>query len=576
MINTDNTADYIHQTAAAVENGEWDKAQQLAGEFVKDYPENFDAQQLAGVVAFTLGHAKAAFEHFSKATQLASNPTLAAAAWCGIGQVHLLQETSPQHAEAAFYRALSLVNEFPQALAGLAEAFNRQSRWQEAEKIAIRAKELGVREARLETTLGYALMGQDRIDEALQAFERGLSLEPDSYELQVGIATVAVNRGDFETSERIYRDIMSKLPRFPIYERISTLKKFSNGDPDIVLMEQRLSELPDDAPSPVRSDLHFALAKAYDDIEDTKRASHHLQKGNELEKEGVVFDPERENEQAERIEQLVTKQFIQRYSGSGAADIKPIFIVSLPRSGSTLTEQMLASHSRIHGGGELGYIARLAIALGEKWINRPNYPDMAVDEVHADLREAGHEYAQQTAKFRLLQSHFTDKSLGNHRYIGLIPLLLPDAKILHLRRHPLAVALGLYRMRFASGIAYSNDLEHISHHYKAYARIMDHWRRTAPDAFIDIYYEALVENPERELRRIFDYVGLDFEPGCLEFYKLKRPVRTASVVQVRKPLDHTRLTRHERYQELLEPAANSLAEEISRYESELHAHLAKS
>lgn len=570
-------AETLYQDAlAAILDSDMERAHELATTLCKVSPEDFDNHQIAGVSALSLGHTQTAFKHFSEAVRLADTPPLSAVAWCGIGQTHLMQESPPQQAESAFRRALSLVCEFPPALAGLAEALNRQARRHEAEHTALRAHELGFQNAQLETTLGYALLGQDKIEEALEAFKHGQTMEPTAYEPRIGMATVAVYRGDFETSERIYREIMVALPRYPIYERLASLKTFSADDPDIQMMVQRLSELPEDAPLSVRADIHFALAKSYDDIDDIEHATMHLQKGNHLEHQRMPFDPERDQERARRIMRLVTDEFVKRYTNGGLTDIRPIFIVSLPRSGSTLTEQMLASHSRIRGGGELGFLAQVASALGAKWAARSDFPNMETGAAQTDLREAAHEYAGLTASLRLVQPYFTDKSLGNFRYIGLIPMMLPDARIVHVRRHPLAIALSLYRLRFARGIDYSSDLDHIVHNYQTYARLMAHWKRTVPNTFTEVYYEALISDPERELRHILEYIGLEFEPACLEFYRLKRPVRTASVVQVRQPLDHSGLDRHKRYQKLLHPVAEALAKEISIYEHELAAHLAKS
>ncbi|MGH6716911.1 MAG: sulfotransferase family protein, partial [Bradyrhizobium sp.] len=335
------------------------------------------------------------------------------------------------------------------------------------------------------------------------------------------------------------------------------------------LMQRCLASLPATAPPSARSDLHFALAKAWDDVGDIAQASAQLRAGNRLEREHIRYDPDENEARMRRITELFTRDFIHRYEDAGFVGIAPVFVISLPRSGSTLMEQMLASHSQVQGGGEIAHFSRVATALSLNWGARSDFPDIAADAARTDLRESGREYARLTARLRLFSPHFTDKSLVNLLYVGLIRMMLPEAKIVHMRRHPLATALGLYRRRFTRAIGYSFDLDDIVRYYRAYTRLMAHWREVAPEAFVEVFYEELVADPERELRRVLDYIGLAFEPACLEFYKLERPVRTASVIQVRRPLDQSGLARHERYRELLAPVAEGLAEEITAYERAL-------
>lgn len=562
-----NTAELRERTLAAMRGTDAERAHALAAELCRAAPENYEHQQMAGVTGLSSGRADEASVHFSNAVRLAADPLYAAAAWGGIGQACLMREDA-EEAEAAFRRALSLAPRFAPVLAGLAEALVRRGRHSEAEKISRQARELGENGAKLHVTLGQALLGQDKVAEAEEAFQTARALDPEASEPHFSLGIVAKVRGRLEEAQKIYREVLSVNPEYPGYVQLAELKTFTAEDEDIALMYRCLEELPETAPPSARSDLHFALAKAWDDIGDIGRASEHLRAGNRLERERIRYDLDKNEARMQRIAELFSRDFIHRYEDAGFAGISPVFVVSLPRSGSTLMEQMLASHSQIQGGGEIAHFGRVATALSLRWGAREDFPDIDAEAARTDLRESGREYAGLTARLRLLSPYFTDKSLINLLYIGLIRMMLPEAKIVHMRRHPLATALGIYRQRFTRAIGYSFDLEQIVRYYKAYSKLMTHWRQAAPEAFIEVFYETLVANPERELRRVLEYIGLEFEPACLEFYKLDRPVRTASVGQVRRPLDERGLARHERYRELLAPVVEGLAEEIAAYEKE--------
>lgn len=570
-----NRPDLLERAIAAMDAGDAERAYPIAMALCEAAPTDFQPHQLAGLAALDTSQPTRALQHFAQAVRNASSPALAAAAWCGIGQAHMLLE-NPENAEAAFRRALSLAPTFGPAMSGVAEAIVRMGRHFEAEQAGKRALELGVTDPRLHVALGYAYLGQERLDDAETEFRAAIALDPEAPEPQFGLGTIAKVLGRMDDANSIYRRVLTRVPDYPGYDQLAGLKKFTPEDEDIVWFESRFAELAPDASRAARADLHFALAKAYDDTGNIAQAVRHLKLGNELERERISFDPENDERRTQRIIGFLNRQFLENYMSYGLTGVRPVFIVSLPRSGSTLTEQMLASHSQIRGGGELGYLARVATELGALWGARPDFPEMDITESATQLRDAAREYARLTAALRLVQPYFTDKSLNNYLYIGLIRAMLPDARIIHVRRHPLATALGLHRQRFARGIGYSTDLGLIARHYRDYTRLMDHWRATVPEAFIELHYEALISDPEREIRRILDYLELEFEPACLEFYKLNRPVRTASVTQVRRPIDERGLVRHERYESLLRPVAESLREEIAAYEADLAQAVYKS
>lgn len=559
------------QAFEALEGTDAERAWQLASRLAASDADNYESRQLAGATALDALHPVEAITHFVAASRLAQRPDLTAAAITGIGRAHLLLEDALQ-AEAAFRRALSLRVEFPPALAGLAEALGQQGRHEEAEQAARRALELGVDITSVHLALTHALMGLDRLDEAEATLRRARELDPEHPAVRFAAGGLAKFRGQLDEARRIYGEVLEAFPDYPGYGQLAALKTYGAEDPELEALEQRLARLPGDGDFAARVDLHFALAKMYDDAGLPGKAIPHLRAGNEMETARMRYDVEAAEERMRRFARLFTRERVTRLGEeAGMRSLQPIFVVSLPRSGSTLTEQMLASHSQIRGGGELRHFTQVANALGLRWGSRSDFPDVDPDDARNDLREAAREYASLTASLRLVHPRFTDKSLSNFFYIGLIRMMLPDAHIVYVRRHPLATAFGLYRQQMGRGTGYSSDLGQIVRYYRAHAALMQHWRETVPEAFIEVQYEALVCEPERELRRIFDYLGLEFEPQCLEYYSLDRPVRTISLAQVREPLNRRGLTRHESYSELLQPVATELAEEIAAYEAELAA-----
>jgi tetratricopeptide (TPR) repeat protein len=565
-----DTATLYAQTLEAMRGPDAEKAYALASNLSHTAPENGEYQRMAGVSALAAQRAAEARGHFSQALRLDPGSYGSVAAWSGIAHAALIDD-DPESAASLFRRALSLEPQFAPALAGLGQALVMRGQSKAGEDTLRRALALGMNSAKVQTFLARALLDRDEISAAEAALQSALELDPGAVPPRFLLGTVAKVEGRLEEARQIYRAVLGEHPWYSGYGEFAALKTFVDSDEDFALMLEALDALPESSPAAARADLHFALAKAYDDIGDIGRASEHLHAANAIELERVSRKTRTAKGTARmgRIEKIFTRTFIKRNEATGFVGVSPIFVVSLPRSGSTLMEQMLASHSRINGGGELAHFSEVANTLSLRWGAREDFPDIPDRIAASDLREAGREYGSLTARLRLLTPYFTDKSLMNFQYIGLIRMMLPEAKVVHMRRHPLAVALGLYRQRFARAIDYSFDLDEIVRHYRAYATLMAHWRAVVPQAFIEVFYEALVGDPERELRRVFDYLGLDFEPASLDFHRLERPVQTASVAQVREPLNTRGIHRHERYSKLLAPVAEALAEDISDYERAL-------
>ncbi|MGH7744656.1 MAG: sulfotransferase family protein, partial [Candidatus Dormibacteria bacterium] len=237
-------------------------------------------------------------------------------------------------------------------------------------------------------------------------------------------------------------------------------------------------------------------------------------------------------------------------------------------SGTTLTEQILASHSQVQGGGELTGIIRVAKELGKTWESRGNLAPGSDEMVAQDLRQAAARYTDMTSHLWRKRSRFTDKMPMNFLYIGVIHLLFPKARIVYCRRNPIATCLSCYQILFGTGnILYSYDLTELGQVYKIHERIMEHWLKVLPERVLEVEYEQLVERPETEINRMLEFCGLEFEPACLDFHSLDRPIATASLVQVRKPIYKTSVDHWKNYETFLEPLFNALGLNASNGDS---------
>lgn len=560
----------IEEALAAFRRDDAAESWRLAQQATKQMPDSYDAHNIAGAAALSAGVFRSAIVHYAAAIRLISDPAIQAVNWLGVGRARMgLGELEP--ALVAFRRGLSLNPTLLPLKIDTAMALHALGSHQEAEVLARDVLKSQPGNPHCLVILGASLLKQDRFEEA-----RTLLLPLQNHpvvgiEARHHLATMRKIEGDIDGALADIRALLEEVPNFPAWAEFVQLKKFSNrGDPDFQRLHLRELELKT-ANSMERIDLLFALGKAYDDLAEPEQAIEYLREANRLERVLKPYTPEEDEARMTRIAELFRREFITAYPEAGLRGLNPIFVISMPRSGSTLTEQMIAAHSKVRGGGEIGHFAQVATQLSLKWGTRDDFPKIDSRIAVSDLREAAQTYSNLTTKLALLHPYFTDKSLHNFLYVGLIRMMLPDAHIIHVRRHPLATALGVYRQRFAQAVRYGYNLEDFARYYRAYSQLMDHWRATVPEGFIEVFYERLIDHPEQELRRIFEYLNLKFEPDALNFHRLERPVHTASLAQVRQPLDRSGLARHTHYQSLLAPLAEALVGEISIYESELSA-----
>jgi hypothetical protein len=311
-----------------------------------------------------------------------------------------------------------------------------------------------------------------------------------------------------------------------------------------------------------RYHLCFALGKALEDRGEYADSFGYYERGNALKQEEIRFKIEPIERNARLQASLCTREFFESRRGLGCPSNEPIFIVGLPRAGSTLLEQILASHSQVEGTMELPDIVRLVGELQGREHDplNPRYPGILGALDAATLRRYGEKYLADTRIYRTSKPRFIDKMPNNFRHIGLIHLILPNARIIDARREPMACCFSNFKQLFASGQEFTYSLEHIARYYRSYVELMRHWDEALPGKVLRIQHEDVVANLEGNVRRLLDFCGLDFEPACLEFYKTERSVRTASSEQVRRPIFKEGLDQWRNFEPWLGPLKDALGD----------------
>jgi tetratricopeptide (TPR) repeat protein len=385
--------------------------------------------------------------------------------------------------------------------------------------------------------LGEAYFQQGKIGDAIAAYERGLGIDPGNVPLMSALGIALRTAGRRDEAVRCFEDCIARAPSLgEAYYNLANLKSYRFSDEQIAAMKESVHDEAVQLES--RINFHFALGKALEDRETYDESFDHYRAGNELRRRQRTYRPAKVDEAHERARKAFTAELLQRgaaESGSGEEAI-PIFIVGLPRSGSTLVEQILASHSRVEGTRELPYLGRAVRHPDVARQGAAPYPEAFAGLSPDALRELGNRYLEATRGFRTGRPFFIDKMPNNFALIGAIRMMLPRARVINTCRHPLSTCVSAYKQLFFGGQVFSYGLSDLAHFYLRYRQLMTHWHEACPGFVLDVHYEDLVDDQENETRRLLDFCGLEFEEACLSFYETDRAVATASSEQVRQPI----------------------------------------
>jgi tetratricopeptide (TPR) repeat protein len=372
----------------------------------------------------------------------------------------------------------------------------------------------------------------------LPLYREILNETPDRPELHLSIAHALKTVGRTGEAIASYRAAAATRPRFgDAYWSLANLKTYRFTDAEIAQM--RADEAVPRVGLEDRYHLCFALGKALEDRAEYAESFQYYERGNALKKSEARYRSEPLERNARLQGEVCTRDFFSARQGVGCDSPAPIFIVGLPRSGSTLLEQILASHSRVEGTMELADILRMVQDLQgrETKDSIPRYPGILTELKPEDFQRLGEKYLADTRVYRTDKPLFIDKMPNNFRHIGLIHLILPNAKIIDARRDPLACCFSNFKQLFASGQQFTYSVEDITRYYSMYVDLMAHWDRALPGKVLRIQHEDVVEDLEANVRRILEFCNLDFEPACVDFHKTDRRVHTASSEQVRQPIN---------------------------------------
>jgi tetratricopeptide (TPR) repeat protein len=404
-------------------------------------------------------------------------------------------------------------------------------------------------------------------DEAIRTYEQLLqeySLQAKVW-LSYGHALKTAGRQD--DSIAAYRKSIELEPRLgEAYWSLANLKTFRFSEPDVAAMRAQLERA--DLTQEDRFHFHFSLGKAAEDALDYADSFRHYAEGNRLRKEAVPYDSADVAANVRRSRALFTREFFAARQGLGCAAPDPIFIVGLPRAGSTLVEQILSSHSAIEGTMELpdviGIVKELSGRSRRSEVSK--YPEVLESLAPDELRALGERYLQQTRIQRKSGApFFIDKMPNNWAHTGLIHLILPNAKIIDARRHPLSCCFSGFKQHFARGQNFTYSLDDIGRYYADYVTLMAHFDAVLPGRIHRVIYERMVDDTETEVRRLLEYCGLPFEDACLRFYENERAVRTASSEQVRKPIFRDAVDQWRHYEPWLDPLKSALGPVLDAY-----------
>jgi tetratricopeptide (TPR) repeat protein len=372
--------------------------------------------------------------------------------------------------------------------------------------------------------------------EAADAYRRSLELAPKYTVAWLGLGHMLKTLGDQEGGVDAYRKCLELEPAFgEAYYSLANLKTYRFEDSEIREMKRwsHSEEVEDSS----RVNFLFALAKSYEDRGDFERAWQYYEQGNAKQRMLVSYDPVQTETINDELVNFFNQDFFRKTEGMGDADPAPIFVIGLPRSGSTLVEQIIASHSQVEGTSELPYIGRLSKSLNRNRADGMKYPQVLGELEARHFHRLGEEYLRLAARHRVEGApRFIDKMPNNFPSVGFIHSILPKAKIIDARRHPLDACVGNLRQLYARGQTFSYDQSDIGEYYLQYMRMMDHWDKLLPGRVLRVHYEDTVDDLESQVRRILDYLELPWEDACLNYHESDRAVRTASSEQVRQPI----------------------------------------
>ena len=382
--------------------------------------------------------------------------------------------------------------------------------------------------------LGNLMKDLNNFKAAESNYKKAISCDPKNYVIYTNLGITYNILGEFDKSKECFKNSIKINPHFMLAHRnLSALIKYSNNNEHLLQMEKL--NLEKNIPENQKIDLYMALGKANEDLKNYDKSFSFYLLGNTLKRKTVKYNIKDDLNLFEQIKETFNKKLFDEINFSGNEDLTPIFIVGMPRSGTSLVEQILATHPKIFGAGEL---TELGKHINKFFLKNKKFlfPKKSKDWNTKNLTSIGEEYTRYLKKISTKHQYITDKLPHNFQWIGFIKLIFPKAKIVHCTRNKYDNCLSIFKNFFAGNFKFCYDLKELAHHYRGYSSLMDHWHKEIPGYIYNISYEELLKNQEKEIKNLIDFIGLNWDPICLKFYENKRPVHTVSLSQVRKPI----------------------------------------
>jgi tetratricopeptide (TPR) repeat protein len=537
-----------------------------------------------------LGRSEAAEQHYRVA--LAADPDFAEAS-LGLGRL-CARGTRPSDAIEYFEQALDVDPDYVEARLALANLLLRLHRDDAAQAAFNTVLATEPDNAAAQNGIGIILGRQRRHTEALAHYRAMLHARPADLDAMGGVATALKNlredlgeaeaiarqivsvhpdhaqglgllgsilaeTGSIDEAQRLFRRAAFAAPNRPDFAyHLVQVAKVRAGDEVLRQLEAMLQHIGSYATAD-QCEVLFALAKAYDDIGERERGFDYLLRANALKRSDTEYREKLVLGAMDRIAHVFSAELLAARAGQGFGSEAPVFVVGMPRSGTTLVEQVLASHRDVFGAGERSELGEVTLRVCAERIGAGSFPEIIWTLNATDLSRMGADYVAALRPLAPAARRIVDKMPVNFSSIGLIRLILPNAKIIHTRRDPIDTCLSIFSKLFSGDQGFSYDLAELGRYYSAYRRLMAHWRDLVPaDVMLEVEYEDMVQDFESQARRIIDHVGLPWDPACLEFYKTERPVHTASMTQVRQPIYRTSMGRWRPDPTLLHPLLEAL------------------
>lgn len=543
----------LQETWRLMQGGQYEAAEQACRKILRRKPRHVEANHCLGALHQRAKRHEQAIARFEKVLAVAPNNVPAHANLAdSLGQLGRFDE-----ATAVIDRALTLRPDSPAAWRTLGHACFHHCRYADGANCFRKALEAEPDDIRNHVGLAANLRRLGHAVEALAHYDRALSLQPDDPQILASRGNVLSYLGRLDDAAAAYRKSIRLRPDSArTHELLASVRKHIRYDAELKAMET-LYHRPANAPED-RMILAFGLGKAYEELKDYDKAFAFFLEANRLRRSITSYSIADDERLFAQLKATLTAEFFARHQGLGSDDPTPIFILGMPRSGTSLVEQILSSHPLVYGGGEL---PDMEIACKSIISNLPEGLERLAPD---DWRRLADRYLAGMRTRNDSRPFITDKMPANFMRIGMIVTMLSKAKIIHCRRDPLDTCLSAFKSFFAtSGMQWCYDLTDTGRYYRLYHDLMAHWHRVLPGRMHDVQYEDLVANPEREIRRLLDACGLDFHANCLAFHRSKRPVATRSFAQIRQPIYASAVQSWRRYERHLQPLMVALGEPTS-------------